>query len=229
MENKEPTNKDNLDDKKQNTEPAEKSNTETTNSNVENTEKQNNNKTPMHLIKEDKTKRNRRLRVLAIILLVILIIVSLFYCHNTKPDNHNTSSTPSYSEDPNAEKNSSKSDNESAIVSALNEKVDKNKLEISMNTKPVFGSPTSEGNLNIINNQRNRYNMIVTIYKDDDNKQIYQSGILKPGFKIANAKLSTTLASSSKPYSCTAEFKAIDPQTNSEIGKVKAKISITVK
>ena len=45
MENKEPTNKDNLDDKKQNTEPAEKSNTETTNSNVENTEKQNNNKT----------------------------------------------------------------------------------------------------------------------------------------------------------------------------------------
>ncbi|MBR3792009.1 MAG: hypothetical protein IKK18_04835, partial [Clostridia bacterium] len=108
----------------------------------------------------------------------------------------------------------------------------KSLLTISMNKVPVFGNGISEGNLNIINDERNVYYQFVEIYLDgengqpDMNKLIYKSNLIDIGQVLQNDTLDVNLPAGT--YKATAYFSAVDPETMEYAGKAGAKIEITI-
>lgn len=105
-------------------------------------------------------------------------------------------------------------------------------LTISMNKVPIFGNGISEGNLNIVNDERNVYYQYVEIYLDgengqpDMNKLIYKSNLIDIGQVLQMDALDVNLPAGT--YKATAYFNAVDPETMEFAGKAGAKIEITV-
>ena len=99
------------------------------------------------------------------------------------------------------------------------------KFAISINTDAVFPTASDEGNLNIINPSSNSCDMIVQIYTAD-NQLIYKSDVIKSGQHVEKAKLLKILAKGK--YDATAYFLAYTPNTQEYIGKVGAKLKITI-
>ena len=112
------------------------------------------------------------------------------------------------------------------IQEELNRKVEEGMINISMNTAPVFENGTSEGNLLIVNNERNNYPQIVYIVRKDTGDEIYRSKGIPVGSKIENAKLDVALPAGT--YECVAYFNNADPNTGAILGTAGAEIVITV-
>ncbi|WP_251211826.1 hypothetical protein [Adlercreutzia murintestinalis] len=115
---------------------------------------------------------------------------------------------------------------EEEIVAELNRAVDEGMFNISISSNVTFEDGTSEGDLRIENVPGNRYLMQVDIKRDDTGETIYESGILEPNYHIQSDKLSTDLDAGT--YECTAEFHALDPDSEEEVGTAAAKLVINV-
>lgn len=108
----------------------------------------------------------------------------------------------------------------------------KSLLTISMNKVPIFGNGISEGNLNIINDERNVYYQYVEIYLDGDNGQpdmkklIYKSNLIDIGQVLQMDTLDVNLPAGT--YKATAYFNAVAPATMEYAGKAGAKIELTI-
>ncbi|WP_165062629.1 hypothetical protein [Adlercreutzia sp. ZJ154] len=112
------------------------------------------------------------------------------------------------------------------IQAELDRKVEEGMFNISIASRVEFESGTSKGPLRIENVPGNRYLMQVEILRDDTGEVIYKSGVIDPNYHIQEAELDVALPAGT--YECTALFYALDPETEDQIGKVAAKMVITV-
>lgn len=129
--------------------------------------------------------------------------------------------------DQNAEEGGLTYRSEEEIQEELNQKVEEGMINISMNTAPVFDTGTSEGNLLIVNSERNNYPQVVYIIRSDTQEEIYRSGAIPVGSKIENAALSVDLDPGT--YDCVAYFNNVNVETGEFLGTAGAEIKITVK
>lgn len=112
------------------------------------------------------------------------------------------------------------------IQSRLNQVVEEGMVNISINPEPEFENGSAKGNLRIENVAANHYDYIVTITLDDTGEEIYQSGVISPGYYVDEAKLTKELPKGD--YNATAVFKAYEQGTKNIIGTVAVTILIHI-
>ena len=171
----------------------------------------------------------RRLIIIAIIALLALLLGVGIYCMTqSRTIGIDDAETPlgGIVWDANAEEGGLTQRSEEEIRAELNEKVAQGMISISMNTSPVFENGTAEGNLLIVNSERNNYPQIVYIVRKDTGEEIYRSGGIPVGSKIERAKLAVDLPAGI--YDCVAYFNSVDAGTGAILGTAGAEITITV-
>lgn len=108
----------------------------------------------------------------------------------------------------------------------LQEQLDEGMIAFSINTRPVFATGGSEGNLMLENPANNAKLLVVEIYIDATQELVYQSKAIPTGAYIENARLDKVLEPGE--YPATAYFKAYREEDHSFIGQAGAAITITV-
>ena len=177
----------------------------------------------------NRIKDNKRLWIAAAAILLILIVLAILFIHRKPNSAVNTpdAETPSgIVWDENAEKGGIVPRSAEEVQKELNRKVEEGMINISMNTSPSFPDGLSEGNLLIVNSERNNYPQVVTIERKDTGEEIYRSGAIPVGSKIEQAKLSVPLDAGK--YECVAYFNNVDPKTGSVLGTAGAEIVVTI-
>ena len=172
--------------------------------------------------------KKKHLYFVAVILVVIVILLLLRCCGSGESIGITDDNVPlaGLVWDANAEEGGLVQRSEEEIRAELNEKVAQGMISISMNTSPVFENGTSEGNLLIVNSERNNYPQIVYIVRKDTGEEIYRSGGIPVGSKIERAKLAVDLPAGT--YECVAYFNNADPETGAFLGTAGAEITVTV-
>lgn len=115
---------------------------------------------------------------------------------------------------------------EEDIQKRLNQTVAEGMMNVSINPSPVFKDGSSKGNLRIENIKANHYSYIVTIYLDENNEEVYRSGLLKPGYYIEKARLNKNLKKGN--YPATALFEAYQDGRKETIGAAAVKIILQI-
>lgn len=174
--------------------------------------------------KNDGNKKKIVGGILAVTAIVILILLLCTRCGggNTKKDDGKLD----IQEDQNATDTVNSNDHDK-VVSELNQKVQDGMINISMNLNPEFANGTSEGNLLIVNSEKNKHPQYVTITRDDTGETIYKSGSIAVGKSVKNAKLNVNLPAGT--YNCTAMFTQFDENSKTALGSAAAKITVTIK
>ena len=120
---------------------------------------------------------------------------------------------------------------EAELQELMNQKVAEGSLMISINSQPEFPDGKSKGTLRLENSPQNRYLLVVKIYlrnaDGSDGDLIYESGAIKPGNKIEEAKLDKELAKGTYPV--TAYFEGYDIDTQKYIGKAASQLDILIR
>ena len=173
------------------------------------------------------TMRKRTVIVTIVAVICITVLSGIFLTRCSKGQStESASQTTGIVWDANAEEGGLAHRSEEEIRAELNEKVAQGMINISMNTSPVFESGTAEGNLLIVNSERNNYPQIVTIVRKDTGEEIYRSGGIPVGSKIERARLDADLPAGT--YDCVAYFNNVDPETGDFLGTAGAEIVVTV-
>ena len=105
-------------------------------------------------------------------------------------------------------------------------KVDETQFTLTIFPEAKFSKSTSEGNIYIKNEPVNAYTINVKVRLDEGNKQIYESGMIEPGFEVTKAKLDKPLDLGT--YKATAYVDIYDNKTKEKRGTTQAVIEITV-
>ncbi len=129
--------------------------------------------------------------------------------------------------DPNMSAGQLEGKTEEEIIAELNRMVEEGMFNISIASTIEMENGADEADVQIENVPGNRYLMQVTVVRDDNGEEIYKTGIIEPNYHIQSAKLDTVLPQG--VYDCTATFKALDPETEEEVGQASAKLTIYVK
>ena len=178
--------------------------------------------------REETEQRKRRIAVIVIALLFAALAAFLLL----RPKRAAEQITPDAPQsgivwDENAEAGGLTQRSEEEIRAELNRKVEQGMINISMNTSPVFESGTAEGNLLIVNSERNRYSQTVYIVRKDTGEEVYRSGGIPVGSKVERARLAVDLPAGT--YECVAYFNNVDPHTGAILGTAGAEIVVTVR
>lgn len=161
-------------------------------------------------------KKKRRKRIIVIVLVVLLLAAAVAAWFFLQPKGNDRAGRLGQLDGKSTEE----------IQAELNRIVDEGMFSISVASYVEFENGESEGELKIENVPGNRYLMQVEIKRDDTGETVYKSGILDPNFHIQSDKLSTDLDPGT--YQCTASFKALDPETEEEVGTTAAQMTIAV-
>lgn len=105
--------------------------------------------------------------------------------------------------------------------------VDRSKVAININATPCL-SLAGGGQANwLIENPASQHNLIrVEVERADTGEVIYATGAMRPGTYLENAAPSAELTVGE--YACTAWFYTYDPDTEEELGKAGAQITLVV-
>lgn len=113
----------------------------------------------------------------------------------------------------------------------MDQKVDEGSLMISINTQPEYPDGKSAGSIRIENSAQNNYLMVVKMYLREagnkDGELIYESGAIKPGYKIEKAKLLKNLKKGTYPV--TAYFEGYDKTSKEFVGKAASELNIVIR
>lgn len=112
----------------------------------------------------------------------------------------------------------------------MDKKVDEGSLMISINTQPEYPDGKSAGTIRIENSAQNNYLMVVKLYLRENGKDgelIYESGAVKPGYKIEKAKLLKNLKKGTYPV--IAYFEGYDLKSKEFVGKAASELNIVVR
>lgn len=118
---------------------------------------------------------------------------------------------------------------EEEIQTELNRIIEKGFFNVSINPTPVVKTDGSV-DLNIENVPANHYLMQVNVYLIDSKGKeslLYRSGIIKPGYHIESVSLTGKLPAPGK-YNGRADFSALQPDTEENIGQTSATMLITL-
>lgn len=176
--------------------------------------------------KREETKDKKKWLAVLFLFLFCIIAVLLFFLLK-KPKEEPKPKTEEVFADRDAELGILPGMTQAEIQDRLNEVVAEGMMNISINPTPVFKSGAEKGDLRIENIKANHYSYVVTITLDESGEEVYQSGLLSPGYYIEKAALSRTLKKGT--YEATAHFKAYRKENRKEpIGAAAAKILITI-
>lgn len=114
---------------------------------------------------------------------------------------------------------------EEEIQQALNDIVDEGMFRISI-ASDIIAIEKGKAELRIENNIQNRYIMQVSIYLNENGKEIYSTDLIDPGYYIQSAELDRHLEPGE--YEATAVFTALYPDTEEVVGTVGANVKIYV-
>lgn len=168
----------------------------------------------MENIQEEKKKKKRK--ILVLLLLILLLFGGYAYFKD--------SGGLRFEGD--QEEGSLDGKTAAEIQELMKQKVEEGSFAISINTLPKFKDGNSKGSLRIENAPENRYLMIVKLHLKDSDELIYESGAIKPGFKLESAKLDKVLDNGT--YQVIAYFEAYDLETNNFVGKAASDMSIVI-
>ncbi len=184
----------------------------------------------MEQVQHRKKKPEKKKKPVLLIVIIVLLLAAMggmyWYMNQPKPEEQPKSSDEILEEQA-AQMGILPGMSAEDIEKKLNEQIDKSMLNIAINANPVFESGTAEGNVRIENIPANHYAMTVEIVREDNGESVYKSGLIKPGYFVETAKLSTPLEKG--VYKAVAVFTAYDLETNQEIGTAGANVSLMVK
>lgn len=115
------------------------------------------------------------------------------------------------------------------IQAELDRIIEKGFFNVAINPTPELKADGTM-NLNIENVPANHYWMQVNVYlvdKDGREGLLYRSGVIKPGFYIGTVTLTGKLPPPGE-YNARADFSALYPDTQENIGQTSATMLITV-
>ncbi len=112
------------------------------------------------------------------------------------------------------------------IQAELNRIVEEGMFNISIASIIVFPNGEEAGQARIENIEANHYHMQVTITLDEDGREVYKSGGIKPGEFLEYITLSEDLPKGE--YNATAVFTAHHTEDLSKVGQAAAKIQLIV-
>lgn len=172
--------------------------------------------------------------LVAIIVALIALMAAVVFKPWATPDVNDTRGSSAVTldggwdltEDSASQEGGIKTRSQEEIQEELNKKVEDGMINISMNLNPVFENGESEGNLLIVNEEINRYPQIVEIFLKDTDTLVYRSGGISVGHSVEKGKLLVDLDAGN--YPCIAYFNAVNPDTNTLVGRAGAEITITV-
>lgn len=116
--------------------------------------------------------------------------------------------------------------NDSEIQAQIDELVENSMFNISIASQVDFPSGTEAGEVKIENPASNSQLMQVRIVRDDSGEEIYETGVIEPNHHIVSDTLAVDLPAGT--YPCTAQFYALDPQTEVITGQASARITVNV-
>lgn len=175
--------------------------------------------TPPQPVKPPKKKRGAGFYVAIVIALVAVVaacVLAWLWWDSQQPKGR----------DPNGLIGQIEGKSEAEIQAELDRIIEEGMFQISIASEVDFESGTAEGPLQIENVPGNHYLMQVNITRDDTGELLYESGILDPNYHIQNAPLLVDLPAGT--YGCTATFRALDPETEDDVGQAAAKMTIRV-
>lgn len=157
---------------------------------------------------------------IAIVVAVVALVSAGFFAYNFFQD-----SGPK--RNANGELGQLEGKTQEEIIAALNQQVEEGMLNIEINSTINMESGSSEADLGIGNAPNNLYMFNCVITDNDTGEVLYESGLLEPNYHIQRGHLTKALDAGS--YPCTATFTAYDLETEEEIGKAAALVTILVK
>lgn len=110
----------------------------------------------------------------------------------------------------------------------LNEKADKSKFTIDVNSHLEFDDAESKGYLRLINGRNSAYAIKFTIRLEDTNQEIYKSALVKPEQYIEYIKLSKKLSPGTYRAIGTYEFYDLE-HTDIKVSEQKVVLNIEIK
>ncbi len=157
---------------------------------------------------------------IAIVVAVVALVSAGFFAYNFFQD-----SGPK--RNANGELGQLEGKTQEEIIAALNQQVEEGMLNIEINSTINMESGSGEADLGIGNAPNNLYMFNCVITDNDTGEVLYESGLLEPNYHIQRGHLTKALDAGS--YPCTATFTAYDLETEEEIGKAAALVTILVK
>lgn len=116
---------------------------------------------------------------------------------------------------------------EDDILKMLNEKVEEGSFQININSELSFEEGSSKGDMRILNSPNNHYLLVVEMYLKEDNKRIYKSGAIEPGYYIEQDMLDVKLEKGDYPVNI--HFKNYDVKSEQFIGEAVAENIVHIK
>lgn len=116
---------------------------------------------------------------------------------------------------------------EDDILKMLNEKVEEGSFQININSELSFEDGTAKGDMRILNSPNNHYLLVVEMYLKGDNKRIYKSGAIEPGYYIEQDTLDVKLEKGDYPVNI--HFKNYDVKSEQFIGEAVAENIVHIK
>lgn len=114
------------------------------------------------------------------------------------------------------------------IQKSLNDTVEASKFRTSIASVVVFPSPDADGEWNIENSEANAGKLMqVRVIITDSGEQVYETGMIKPGYYIKDAPLDVDLEPGT--YKCTANFTAYDEENGAFLGETGTEILLQIK
>ena len=114
------------------------------------------------------------------------------------------------------------------IQKYLNEKADKTKFTINVNSQLEFDDANSKGYLRLINGKNSAYAIKFTIRLEDSNEVIYKSSLVKPEQYIEYIKLSKKLKKGT--YRAIGTYEFFDSQqTDIKVSEQQVVLNIEIK
>ena len=114
----------------------------------------------------------------------------------------------------------------SEILQLMQEAVDEDQITVQINTVIDFETPTSYGNIGIINPSINIFPIAVDFVLDETGEVIFRSGGIQPNEFIASAPLDVALPIG--VHQATAIFNAYDPETLEHVWESNVFLTINV-
>ncbi|MEG0893203.1 MAG: hypothetical protein RSB78_01035 [Oscillospiraceae bacterium] len=165
--------------------------------------------------RKKKSQRNIIITVLLLVILIIVILILLRGCQKTET---------SLQREADAKAGIMPGMTESEIADRLNRIVDDSKVNIAMNSAPIL----KDGAMNVAieNIPGNKYSFRVRVVMDEDDKVLFETDLIDPGFYIEELKVKEKLEPGA--YDATATFTCYDPESLNEAGATALKIVVLV-
>lgn len=173
---------------------------------------------------EELNKSEKKLRVKAILLIILLFLVTVGVILVYRKD------SGGLEKETEAQMGILPGMSEKEVQERLNRRVAESRLNVSINTEPVFADGKSLGNIRIENIPGNNYSFIVTLTVTDTSENegasdyigqtVMTTGLIAPNSYVAEKALDVNLPRGQ--YVCTASFKAYSV-TEKENGEIETK------